>query len=114
MFHSDFLGSTAVFKCAVEGEPKPTIQWSKGKWQKFKPTDKIKIYEDDKTGQQVFEISDIKTNNAGTYLVSATNEHGTAEAPATLIVTDNPEEAEDWLKQLKHRLAIFRTGVSYI
>jgi hypothetical protein len=33
----------------------------------------------------------------------AKNEHGTTEAPATLIVTDKPEEVQDWKNMLKHR-----------
>lgn len=49
------------------------------------------------------EIADIKRKDAGTYLVKATNEHGCSDAPATLIVTDKPEEAEDWMAKLKHR-----------
>lgn len=49
------------------------------------------------------EITDIKRKDAGTYLVKATNEHGSSDAPATLIVTDKPEEAEDWMAKLKHR-----------
>ena len=50
------------------------------------------------------EILDIKKKDAGTYNVSATNEHGTEQVAATLIVTSIPEEAEDWKAALKHRL----------
>ena len=49
------------------------------------------------------EILDIKKKDAGTYNVSATNEHGTEQVAATLIVTSIPEEAEDWKAALKHR-----------
>ena len=49
------------------------------------------------------EIQDIKKKDSGTYNVTATNEHGTQQVAATLIVTSVPEEAEDWKAALKHR-----------
>ena len=55
------------------------------------------------------EILDIKKKDAGTYNVSATNEHGTEQVAATLIVTSIPEEAEDWKAALKHRSVIKKT-----
>lgn len=95
-------GDTAVFRCRVIGEPKPQIQWSKGKWNKIKDGGRYKVYEDT-TGENVLEIKDIARKDAGTYLVKATNEHGSEEAPATIIVTDKMEEMLDWKAQLKHR-----------
>lgn len=97
------IGDSGMFRCLVSGEPAPEIQWSKGKWNKIKDGGKYKVYKDENTGENVLEIADIKKKDAGTYLVSAKNEHGTAEAPATLIVTDKPEEVQDWKDMLKHR-----------
>lgn len=37
-------GDTAIFKCLVKGEPAPSIEWSKGKWAKLKPSDRYNIY----------------------------------------------------------------------
>ena len=98
-----FLGDTAIFKCLVKGEPVPVIEWSKGKWSKLKQGDRYNIYKDQKTREDVLEIKDIKSKEAGTYTVTATNEHGSEQTAATLIVTSNPEEAEDWKASLKHR-----------
>ncbi|WAR10976.1 TITIN-like protein, partial [Mya arenaria] len=96
-------GDKAIFQCKVIGEPAPTLEWSKGKWSKLKPSDKYSIFKDEETGLDILEINDIKKKDAGTYQVCATNEHGKVEVPATLIVTSNPEEAADWKAALKHR-----------
>ena len=96
-------GDTAIFKCKIKGEPEPKVEWSKGKWAKLKQSDRHNVFKDQDTGENVVEIKDIKPKDAGTYNVSATNEHGTQQVPVTLIVTSNPEEAEDWKASLKHR-----------
>ncbi|KAJ8319891.1 hypothetical protein KUTeg_001478 [Tegillarca granosa] len=96
-------GSTAIFRCLVDGSPEPEIQWSKGKWNKIKDGGRFKVYKDEKTGEDVLEIADIKKKDAGTYQVTATNEHGSEAAPATIIVTDNEDDVQDWLAQLQHR-----------
>lgn len=98
-----FVGSTAIFRCLVEGTPEPEIQWSKGKWNKIQDGGRYKVYKDEKTGEDVLEIADIKKKDAGTYQVAATNEHGSEAAPATIIVTDNEDDVQDWLAQLQHR-----------
>ena len=98
-----FTGDKAIFRCLVKGQPEPEVQWSKGKWTKLKSGDRINIFKDQDTGEDVMEILDIKKKDAGTYNVTATNEHGTQQVAATLIVTSVPEEAEDWKAALKHR-----------
>lgn len=98
-----FLGESGMFRCLVSGEPAPEILWSKGKWNKIKDGGKYKVYKDETTGEDVLEITDIKKKDAGTYLVTVKNEHGTTDAPATLIVTDKPEDVQDWKDMLKHR-----------
>lgn len=98
-----FSGDKAIFKCLVKGIPEPEVQWSKGKWTKLKTGDRFNIYKDESTGEDVMEILNIAKKDAGTYNVTATNEHGTQQVAATLIVTAIPEEAEDWKAALKHR-----------
>ena len=92
-----------IFRCKIGGDPKPTIEWSKGKWSKLQHGGRVKIYHDSKTGEEVLEMTDIKSKDAGTYTVTITNEHGTESAPATLMVTDKEEEDTDWKSALKHR-----------
>ena len=56
---------------------------------------------DESSGEYVAEMDGIKKNDAGTYTVTAVNKFGTESAPATLMVTDKEEEAQDWKSQLK-------------
>ncbi len=46
-------------------------------------------------------MDNIKKNDAGTYTVIATNTFGSEQCPATLMVTDKPEDMDDWAKSLK-------------
>lgn len=64
------------------------------------------VFVDEATGEHVLQIKDIKDKDAGTYTVTASNEHGSEQAPATLMVTDKLEEVADWKSQLKHRLVV--------
>lgn len=64
---------------------------------------KHNIFVDESTKENVIQIKDIKNKDAGTYTVTASNEHGTEQAPASLMVTDKLEEVMDWKSQLKHR-----------
>ena len=41
--------------------------------------------------------------NAGTYTIAITNKFSTAKCPATVIITADPKEAEDWSAGLKTR-----------
>ena len=43
----------------------------------------------------------LQAKDAGTYTVTISNEFGSDSAPATLMVTDNEEEAQDWQSSLK-------------
>lgn len=47
-------------------------------------------------------FTDAKVNTAGTYNVTIENEHGTDSCSATIIVTQDEKEMEDWISQLKH------------
>ena len=53
------------------------------------------------TGQHVLEFDGINRKDAGTYNVTASNKYGDEQIPCTLMVTENPQEAEDWAAQLK-------------
>ena len=53
------------------------------------------------TGQHVLEFDGINRKDAGTYNVTASNKYGDEQVPCTLMVTENPQEAEDWAAQLK-------------
>ena len=94
-------GETLVFRCRVDGDPTPTVSWSKGKWKQIKNNAKTRVYLDEQSGQHVCEIDDIVKKDAGTYTVNIENEFGSDTCPATLMVTDKPEEAEDWKASLK-------------
>jgi hypothetical protein len=94
-------GQTAVFRCRIDGLPTPTVEWSKGKWRKMTNDAKTRVFYDESSGEYVMEMDAIKKNDAGTYTVTIENKFGTESAPATLIVTDKEEEAQDWKAQLK-------------
>ena len=55
----------------------------------------------DFTEQHVLEFDGINRKDAGTYNVTASNRYGEEQVPCTLMVTENPAEAEDWAAQLK-------------
>ena len=95
------LGDTAIFKCRVEGEPAPNVEWSKGKWSKLKNDNRTRIYKEEETGMFVMELDGIKKKDSGTYTVTISNEYGTESCPVTLMVTDKPEDVVDWKAQLK-------------
>jgi len=94
-------GQTAEFRCRVDGDPKPTVEWSKGKWRKMTNDAKTRVYYDEPTEQHVLEMDQIKKNEAGTYTVTIENKFGSDTCPATLMVTDNADEVQDWKAQLK-------------
>ena len=90
-----------MFKCRVDGEPTPKVEWTKGKWRKMENAGPIKVWYDAETDQHIMEMADTKTKDAGTYTVTVSNEHGSDAAPATLMVTDKEEEVTDWKAALK-------------
>lgn len=96
-------GAQAEFRCKVDGEPKPKLEWSKGKWVKVTKGPKYDVFEDEATGEHVFILKNTVTKDAGTYTVTATNEHGSQQAPASLIITNKEEDVVDLKSQLKKR-----------
>ena len=96
-----YKGQTAVFRCKVDGQPAPTVEWSKGKWRKLTNDEKTRVYVDNETMQHVLEMDAIKKADTGVYTVTIENKFGTDTCPATLMVTDKEEDVLDWKAQLK-------------
>lgn len=94
-------GETAIFRCRVDGNPEPKVEWSKGKWRKMENNKKTRVYFDEESGQHVLEMDDTKSKDAGTYTVTITNEYGSDTCSVTLITTDKEEEVQDWKSALK-------------
>jgi len=85
----------------VDGDPTPTVEWSKGKWRKMSNDAKTRVHFDAAAGQHVLEMDQIKKADAGTYTVTIENKFGADSCPATLMVTDKEEDVQDWKAQLK-------------
>lgn len=49
-------GGTTVFRCRVDGEPLPKVEWTKGKWRKMENNKETRIYFDESAGQHVLEM----------------------------------------------------------
>lgn len=77
------------------------MEWSKGKWRKLQNNTSTRIFKDEETEQDVLEMDNAKKKDAGTYTITISNEYGSESCPATLMVTDKAEEAQDWVAQLK-------------
>ena len=95
-----------MFKCRIDGDPYPKVEWSKGKWRKIENNHKTRVYKDEATGQHVCEMDNCKGKDAGTYTVTISNHFATEACPATLMITKNAEEVEDWAASLKKTYAI--------
>ena len=94
-------GDTAVFRCRVDGEPEPKVEWTKGKWRKMENNSTTRVFYDEEVKQYVLEMDNIKPKDAGTYTVTISNEYGSDSCPATLMSTNKEEDVEDWKAQLK-------------
>ncbi len=53
-----FAGSTAVFRCRVDGDPTPTVVWQKGKWRTLENNKVTRVYVDENTGTQRSQLTD--------------------------------------------------------
>lgn len=93
---------TATFAAMVDGDPRPSVSWTKGKIQIIE-SDEIKIYYDDQLDVNFMEIVTSKTKDAGTYQVTASNEFGSVTEPVTLIITQNEDDVVDYKNMLKNR-----------
>ena len=94
-------GDTCIFRCKIDGDPYPTIEWTKGKWTKILDNTNNRVYKDEENDQHVCEILNVTKKQGGSYQITITNEHGTETCPASLTVTEDASEAEDWKASLK-------------
>lgn len=73
-------GDTAVLASTIFGNPKPTITWSKNGKPLTKPKSTVK------ENTYTLSFENVKIENCGEYTIKATNEYGSAETTAQLIV----------------------------
>nr|XP_027226590.1 obscurin-like [Penaeus vannamei] len=87
-----------IFQAKVTGFPKPEVKWMKDGRQIY-PTD---IIDTGVTGDgfQYLEFKTVTMEDVGQYTIFASNEEGTAEAHAALIVVPPPSKPE-FLQSLK-------------
>ncbi|KAM9409703.1 leucine-rich repeats and immunoglobulin-like domains protein 1 [Pholidichthys leucotaenia] len=86
-------GHTARLECAAEGHPAPQIAWQKDGGTDFPAARERRMHvmpDDD-----VFFITDVKTEDMGVYSCTAKNTAGTVSANATLTVLETPHLAQD-------------------
>ncbi len=58
-------GDTAVFRCRIDGDPTPKLEWTKGKWKKMENNKETRVYYDETVDQYVLEMDKIKVRRAG-------------------------------------------------
>ena len=63
-------GDTCVFRCRVDGDPEPKVEWTKGKWRKIENSGKTRVYYDEAVRQYVLELDDTNEKEAGACLES--------------------------------------------
>ncbi|XP_055270254.1 leucine-rich repeats and immunoglobulin-like domains protein 1 [Moschus berezovskii] len=84
-------GTTARLECAATGHPSPQIAWQKDGGTDFPAARERRMHvmpDDD-----VFFITDVKTDDAGLYSCTAQNSAGSVSANATLTVLETPSLA---------------------
>ncbi|XP_043525685.1 uncharacterized protein LOC122536948 isoform X5 [Frieseomelitta varia] len=77
-------GETAIFECAVIGEPKPELKWFSDSGEITK-SERILIQQKE-DGTSILKISSTIPEDKGNYVVRAFNAHGEAKAFARLVV----------------------------
>ncbi|CBY33822.1 unnamed protein product [Oikopleura dioica] len=82
------IGEAAEIKCRIAGDPKPEIQWYKGKWGKLSAVGRISIDFSVESGISTLNIKKIQKPDKGTYRCVAKNNKGEAEAAFTLNVVE--------------------------
>ena len=79
-----FVGSTATFTCAAEGNPVPTFQWRYGE-STLADNDKYDITATTST-LSTLTVLDISLSDDGNYTCNVANDHGNDSASANLQV----------------------------
>ena len=86
-------GGQAVFKMKVEGEPKPTVTWSKG-WKQITDGGRYVVTYDDDLDEAILAIEELVPTDAGKYTCKLTNGLGEEKATVSCVVTQKPKEKE--------------------
>ncbi|XP_038047566.1 titin-like, partial [Patiria miniata] len=81
----------AVFRCKVDGFPKPTITWNKG-WKQIKPAGRFSITFDEDTEESILTIEDTTSTDAGKYTCYLKSPLGQDSASVSLKITEKPKE----------------------
>ncbi|XP_040890310.1 immunoglobulin-like and fibronectin type III domain-containing protein 1 [Toxotes jaculatrix] len=110
-------GKKAFFKAIVSGEPAPTVTWERNKGNVDDP-EKYKTRYDQRAREHIFEIHNVKPEQADTYKCFATNEYGKAVCSATLNVIEvgfkkkgqaaNGQAPQDFRSMLKKTVVVTR------
>ncbi len=81
----------AVFKCKVDGFPKPTITWNKG-WKQVKTGGRFTVSYDEETEESVLTIKDTTQADAGKYTCFLKSPLGEGNAAVSLKIAPKPKE----------------------
>ncbi|TRY89362.1 hypothetical protein DNTS_015301 [Danionella cerebrum] len=112
-------GKVATFKAVVNGDPAPTVTWTRNKGDTSDP-EKYKPRYDERNREHILEIPSAQVDQGDTYKCLATNEFGQAVCTATLSIfsvgfkkkqvdkssnkdgeTNDPEDFRKMLKKTK-------------
>merc|ERR1712142_637250 len=93
-------GGTLMFFCRISGDPYPELQWKKG--GKILSKDKrTSISHDTEADQHGLTITEVTKKDAGTYTLILKNKFRSIDCPATLMITDNHDLANQFAVDLK-------------
>ncbi|KHN73749.1 Twitchin [Toxocara canis] len=91
---------TAVLKCKVQGNPVPTVKWSKG-LREIMPGGRFKVLTDHTDNSVMLVMQKCRSQDDGPYTLTITNEHGQDSVAVKLLVTSGA--GLDLRSMLKHR-----------
>ncbi|XP_072046919.1 titin-like [Amphiura filiformis] len=86
-------GGQAVFKMKIEGEPKPTVSWSKG-WKQITDGGRYVVTYDDDLDEAILAIEELVPTDAGKYTCKLISDLGEEKATVSLVVVQKPKEKE--------------------
>lgn len=82
-------GDVVNFECEVEGWPEPELVWLVDD-QPLRPSHDFRLQYDGQNAK--LEIRDAQPEDTGTYTVKITNEYGSLESNAKLLVQPDPDK----------------------